>query len=51
MIAEATEQADDLARINDQTVTSTTFIALDKSGQDPQVSGNWVRCGIFADDE
>lgn len=48
VVAEATEPADDLARIEDQTVTSTAYVALDKTGQDPAVSGDFVRCGIIA---
>ncbi len=47
-LAMATEPADDLARITDQTVTSSVvYVKISKTGQDPVVSGDFVRCGFF----
>lgn len=48
-IASATEPADALALITDATVTSSVvFIKLSKTGQDADLSADFVRCGIVA---
>lgn len=49
VLAMASEPVDDLARITDQTVTSSVvYVKVAKTGQDSMISGDYVRCGFFA---
>jgi hypothetical protein len=48
-IASATEAVDGALRIEDQVVTSTVVVVrLSKSGQSAELSGDYVRCGLYA---